>query len=209
MVVSARIWKIIMVSGVFAGIFFLLLVMTAPGFVPGGSKLVELHYGKMLRLQGHYPTIWKMRVHSLEVLPAGGSDAIAADVPVAVEIGGGVYDVGTFDPQLIRTLGGSITKLPTIKPESDAHGGIQFPSGFIMCRFRDGRLVSWQLQSYPRSAGPLPVGISLRKGPPLQLPATEDKVRKAFGPPTDRIERIHSRRLQPFKPHIAPLRTSG
>lgn len=197
---------------IYLGIALCFLTMTAPGFTFFGRKCVDLEYGDRLRVSGGYETIWRLRFNRLTVEYESPYDrsrrrngqypfyrfvsrgpAIEPTHPLTLMFHGAVYPIGDITPDLIRSLGGQVNQPPF---KGDSFGHLMIPAtptsgaGYILMRFRDGTPVTFTFFAQWLAMPPAGVGLSFGGGPMLQLPATEDEVRRAFGEPDNRDDRV-------------------
>jgi hypothetical protein len=183
--------------------------MAAPGFSLYGTKAVDLKYDSDLVIKGGYPSIWRLRFNHIGVTtrdprkmmepitsPEGVRTSkevpLALDYPLAIILQGSRYNVGELTPDTILALGGSVYDLPygdkscclQVGPHSDPQ------AAQISISFYDGRPFSFSCYASSSMQGPMVASLSYSGGSPLRLPASEEDIVKAFGPPQHRDARV-------------------
>ncbi len=201
------------------GLGLCLLTILAPGYTWFGSRHVELEYADRLRLHGAYESLWRLRYYQLIVEYESRDDKsrrrnreipihrfvsrgpdIESAYPLTLILHGVSYPIGDITPGLIRSLGGQVDQPPF---KGDSTGILTVPAtqttgrGSILLRFRDGVPVSFKYMVELSAKPPAGVALSSAGGPMLQLPATEDEVLAALGPPVKRDDRIYFSKAQP------------
>ncbi len=204
------------------------ITLAAPGFAWMGVRHVDLEYGDRMRISGsYYNSFWRLRYNQLIVKHESHDDrsrrrngrvpfyrfvsqgpAIESTHPLSLILNGVAYPIGDMTPDLIRSLGGQVNQPPF---KGDSFGHLMIPAtttsgaGFIQVRFREGVPVSFRYIAELSAKPPAGVALSWAGGPLLQLPATEDEIRTAFGKPINRDDRVIVDKTQPPIFYSEPL----
>lgn len=185
------------------------VTMTAPGFTFFGRKYVDLEYDGGMTIKGGYPSIWRLRFNGLWVgevnmrdlqyhgfpprLPTPiNAPPLDKQFPLTFTLNGVTYNLGELTPDHIAGMGGQVNELTN----GLTLGGVPIRSGpspragYLVVLFVEERPVSFGVSGTHRPSEPLDLELSYRGGPPLRLPASENEIRQAFGPPQHRQERV-------------------
>jgi hypothetical protein len=185
------------------------VMMAAPGFTFFGRKYVDLEYDGAMTLQGVYPSIWRLRFNGLWVGEVNMRDLqnrgfpprpprsinvppLDKQFPLTFILNGTAYNLGELTPDHITGMGGQMNELTNGLKLGGVpiRSGPRLHAGYLTVLFSEGRPVSFGVSGMHPLSEPLDLELSYRGGPPLRLPASENEITQAFGPPQFREERI-------------------